>query len=241
MSPLVFQNVIFDPFFRNSQHPHRKFTGSSQQPTIMRVIKQRKSLHKKENNMKKLMVSLLVAGVMVAVIGVTSVVNAQGPVDAPVYQQGGGRGGFGANSADRVENEDVHNLMMEAYSAELGISVAELNAREDAGETMAQIVLSTGLTFDEFRALKTAVNTSVAEQALKAGYIDQAQYEWLLQAAERQMNGQGNGGQDGTGIGTGTRPADGTGFGARGGGMRGTGTRSARGTGLNSANCTVNP
>lgn len=181
--------------------------------------------------MKKLMVSILLAGVMVAVIGAVSVVNAQGPDNAPLYQQGGGRGGFGANRADRVENEDVHNLMMEAYSAELGISTAELNAREEAGETMAQIVLSTGRSFEEFRALKTAVNTSVAEQALKAGYIDQAQYEWLLQAAERQMNGQGNGGQ--MSAGNGTRPADGTGFGTRGGGMRG--------AGFNSANCTVNP
>jgi len=193
--------------------------------------------------MKKLMVSLLLAGVLVAVIGATSAVNAQGPVNTPVVEQGGGRGGFGtrdARSADHVENEDVHNLMMEAYSAELGISVAELNAREDAGETMSQIVLSTGRTFEEFRALKTAVNTSAAEQALKAGYIDQAQYQWYLQAAERQMNGQGNGTRlaDGSGysarttLGTGTRPADGSGFGTRGAG---------RGSGLNSADCTVNP
>lgn len=204
--------------------------------------------------MKKLMVSLLLAGVMVAAIGATSVVNAQGPVEQPLYQQGGGQGGFGANSEDHVENEDVHNLMMEAYSAELGISVAELNAREEAGETMSQIVLSTGTSFEDFRALKTAVNASTAEKALAAGYIDQAEYEWLIQAAERQMNGQGSGGSlgtgagtplaDGTGIGTGkrgtgtrlsdgTRLADGTGFGTRGSGMRG--------TGLNSANCTVTP
>ncbi len=182
--------------------------------------------------MKKLIVSLLLVGVLVAVIGATSVVNAQGPVETPLYQQGGGRGGFGANSADHVENEDVHNLMMAAYAAELGISVEELNAREEAGETMAQIVLSTGRSFEEFRALKTAVNTSVAEQALKAGYITQAQYDWMLQAAERQMNGRG----DGAGLVEGTRPSDGTGFGARGGGMRGNGSLANGGT-----NCVVNP
>ena len=184
--------------------------------------------------MKKIMVSLLLAGVLVAVIGATSVVNAQGPVNTPVVEQGGGRGGFGARSArsaDHVENEDVHNLMMEAYSAELGISVADLNARIDAGETMSQIVLSTGRTFEEFRALKTAVNTSVAEQALKAGYINQAEYDWLLQAGQRRMNGQGQGGAFGVG------PADGSGFGARGG--QGAGRL---GGGLyRSANCVVNP
>lgn len=208
------------------------------------TIKQSKPLFNKENNMKKLMVSLLLAGVMVAVIGAATVVNAQGPVDAPVYQQGGGRGGFGANSEQRVENEDVHNLMMEAYSAELGISVAELNAREEAGETMSQIVLSTGRSFEEFRALKTAVNTTVAEQALQAGYITQAEYEWMIRATERRMGGLGNGARlaDGAGYGTrlsnasalgaAPRPADGTGYGARGGN---------RGAGLNRADCIVNP
>lgn len=199
--------------------------------------------------MKKLMVSLLLAGVLTAVIGVTSVVNAQGPDNTPLYQQGGGQGGFGANSEDHVENEDVHNLMMAAWSAELGISVDELNAREEAGETMAQIALFTGISFEEFRALKTAVNTSSAEQALKAGYIDQAEYQWLLQVAERQMNGQGNvrsrstrtignftGTRTSDGSGAGIRPADGRGYGARGTSMRGSGNLSA-----GNADCTVNP
>ena len=188
--------------------------------------------------MKKLLVSLVLVGGLVAVIGATSVARAQGPVDQPLYQQGGGQGGFGGNSADLVENEDVHELMMNAYSAELGISVDELEAREAAGEPMSLIVLSTGRTFEEFRALKTAVNTSVAEQALAAGYIDQAEYEWLIQAAGRQMNGQGRGfGMRGAGAGTGTgmrgagnRSADGTGF---GGGMSG--------SGLQSADCTTQP
>ena len=202
--------------------------------------------------MKKLVVSLLLAGVIVAAFGFVSTASAQGPVDQPLYGQGGGRGGFGAASADRVVNEDVHALMMEAWSAELGISVEELEAREAAGEAMSRIVLSTCVTFEEFRALKTAVNTSVAEQALAAGYIDQAQYEWLIQAADRQMSGRGNGTRmgtaNGTPRGTGYRAADGT-FTGRGTGMvEGTGTgygarRSAGqlGTGLGTGDCLVQP
>ena len=182
--------------------------------------------------MKKLVVSLLLAGVIVAAFGFVSTANAQGPVDQPLYGQGGGRGGFGATSADHVENEDLHNLMMEAYSAELGISVEELETREAAGEPMSRIVLSTGVTFDEFRALKTAVNTSVAEQALAAGYIDQAQYDWMIQAADRQASGFGGG------YGMGTRSADGTGTGygmRRGGGQFGSGLR------VQDGSCTVQP
>jgi len=194
--------------------------------------------------MKKLVVSLLLAGVIVAAFGFVSTANAQGPVDQPLYGQGGGRGGFGATSADHVENEDVHNLMMEAYSAELGISVEELETREAAGEPMSRIVLSTGVTFDEFRALKTAINTSVAEQALAAGYIDQAQYDWMIQAADRQMSGRGNG----TGMGAANRAADGTfnglGTGLADGSATGTGMRRGAGrlgTGLGTGDCTVQP
>ena len=43
--------------------------------------------------MKKLVVSLLLAGVIVAAFGFVSTANAQGPVDQPFYGQGGGRGG----------------------------------------------------------------------------------------------------------------------------------------------------
>jgi hypothetical protein len=106
---------------------------------------------------------------------------------------------------------------------------------------MSQIVLSTGLSFDEFRALKTEIHASIAEQALAAGYITQAEYDWMIQSAERQANRLANG--TGTGIGTGT------GYGTRGAGLRladgsglGTGMGGGmRGSGLNSANCTNLP
>ena len=191
--------------------------------------------------MKKLLVSLVLVGVLVAVIGATSIAQAQGPVDQPLYQQGGGQYGFGANDPDHVENEDVHNLTVEAWSAALGISVEELEAREAAGETMFSIATSSGKTFEEFRALKTTIHTSVAEEALAAGYITQAEADLMLRAAERQMSGLGIGG----GQRTGTAAADGTGYGMRGAGNRsadGTGFGGGmRGTGLRSADCTIQP
>jgi len=194
--------------------------------------------------MKKLLVSLLLAGVIVAAFSFVSTASAQGPLDQPFYGQGGGLGGFSTTNSDQVENEDVHNLMMEAWSAELGLSVEELETREAAGEPMSRIALSTGVSFDEFRSLKTAVNTSVAEQALAAGYIDQAQYDWMIQAAQRQMSGRGNGTRvgtsNGTPQGTGTRAVDGTGS------ATGTSFGMSRGAGrsgstLGTGNCTVQP
>ena len=202
--------------------------------------------------MKKLVVSLLLAGVIIAAFGFVSTANAQGTVDQPFYGQGGGRGGFGATSADHVENEYVHALMMEAWAAELGLDVEELETREAAGETMAQIALSTGIAFEDFRALKTEINISAADKALQAGYIDATQHAWLIQAAERQMNGQGNGTRLGTandtplgtGPGTGYRAADGT-FNGRGSGLvdgTATGYGMRRGAGqLGTGDCLVQP
>jgi hypothetical protein len=188
--------------------------------------------------MKKLMLSLLLAGVIVAAFGFVSTASAQGPVDQPIYGRGGARGGLGAVNVENVENEDVHNLMMEAWSTELGLSVEELEAREDAGETMSRIALSTGIAFEDFRALKLEIHTAVAEEALAAGFIDQAQYDWMLQSAERQASGFGGGYGTGTRLadGTGTRLADGTGTGygmRRGGGQFG--------TGLGTGDCLVTP
>jgi hypothetical protein len=190
--------------------------------------------------MKKLVVSLVLAGVIVAAFGFVSTASAQGSDERAYYGQGGGRGGFGASSADHVENADVHNLFMEAWSAELGLSVEEIEAREESGETMAQIALSTGISFEDFRALKTTINATVADEALAAGFIDEAEYQWLIQAAQRQMNGLGQGSRLGTangtplGSGTGYRAADGTGYGMR----RGAGQL---GSGLGTGDCLVQP
>lgn len=186
--------------------------------------------------MKKLVLSLLLAGVIVAAFGFVSTASAQGPVDQPFYGQGGGRGGarggLGVANGTGVVNEDVHNLMMDAWATELSLSVEELEARVEDGERLAQIALASGLSFEDFRALKLEIHTAVAEEALAAGYIDQAQYDWMLQAAERQASGFGGG------YGMGTRLADGTGTGygmRRGGGQFGTGLR------VQDGSCLVTP
>lgn len=175
--------------------------------------------------MKKLVLSLLMAGVIVAAFGFVSTASAQGPVDQPFYGRGGARGGLG--NTGQVVNEDVHNLMIEAWSTELGISVTDLDARIDDGERLAQIALGTGLSFEDFRALKTEIHTAVAEEALAAGFIDQAQYDWMIQAADRQASGFGGGYGMGSGTGYGMRRG--------GGGQFGTGLR------VQDGSCLVTP
>ena len=182
--------------------------------------------------MKKLVVSLLLAGVLVAAFGFVSTASAQGPVDQVVYGQGMGRGGNGYVNAGEVENEFVHDAMMEAWSDALGISVEEIEAREEAGETLSQIALSAGISFEDFWTLKDEINLSAADQALAAGQIDETEYAFLVQANQRVMGGnsamRGTGyrATDGTPLGTGYRATDGTPLGT------GTGDPALDGTGF---------
>ena len=152
--------------------------------------------------MKKILFSLLLAGVIVAAFGFTSTASAQGPYNG----RGAGYGTATSPDTDRVVNEEVHTLMIEAWSTELGISVEELETRLDAGERMSSIALSTGLTLAEFRDLKSTIHASVADAALAAGYIDETQAERMSQAFGANGGGlgaRGAGMRAGSGLGGG--------------------------------------
>ncbi|MBA4374894.1 MAG: hypothetical protein C0401_01810 [Anaerolinea sp.] len=153
--------------------------------------------------MKKLVVSLVIAGVFIAALGTAAVVNAQEPTPQPVYGQGGmgGHGMRGGMNGAEIENEAVHDLMMAAWADKLNLSVEELNTRTEAGEKLSQIALSTGMSFTDFWTLKTEIHSAVAEQALAEGLITQAEADLMQQSGTRQMNG---GGMRGAGYGSGS-------------------------------------
>lgn len=153
---------------------------------------------------KSTLVLMLVAVAVLAVFGTVTAVSAQGPIQDDTLTEGyGGRGGGMrgiGNRGSEIENEEVHALMMDAYAEALGIPAAEIDSRLEAGETFSQIALSTGLTFEEFWALKSQVKADVAAEALAQGFITQAEADLMQQAALRQG---GRGGMRGTGLGTG--------------------------------------
>jgi len=144
--------------------------------------------------MKKLLVSLIVAGVIVASLGTATVVSAQSETPQPYFgQNGGGRYGYRVNSDLYEHDEVLHDLMMEAWSAELGISVDELNTRLDGGESLSQIALSAGLTFDEFWTLRDSIRSTAVEQALADGSITQEQADLIQQSIQLRAAGQARG------------------------------------------------
>jgi hypothetical protein len=161
---------------------------------------------------KSTLVLMVVAVAVLAVFGTATAVSAQGPIQNDTLTQGfGGRGGGmrGIGNQGEIENEEVHALMMDAYAEALGIPAAEIDSRLEAGETFSQIALSTGLTFEEFWALKSQVKADVAAEALAQGFITQAEADLMQQAALRQgARGGMRGGGLGTGAGTGAYCGD---------------------------------
>ena len=174
--------------------------------------------------MKKFMKSIVIVAVVVIALGSTAAVFAQSGAaqDADTVLENG-RGGWGDRGSrvgtmqqDQLQLEDelLHDEIIAAFEVALGIPAEELNTRLDAGETLMEIVMSTGLDFESAQALIDDVHAQVLEQAVLDGIITQEQADWLIS----RLGGQAY---------MGTVNGDG---GMRGGGMRGSG-QSFYGTG----------
>ena len=104
--------------------------------------------------MKKSLVAALVAVVLVGVVGATTGAvfaqssNPQGIVAGQ---------GFGNRAQAQVQVVDgleiYHDEIMTTFADALEISIEDLEARIDNGETLVQTALSEGMTFEEIKAL----------------------------------------------------------------------------------------
>lgn len=161
--------------------------------------------------MKKLAISLAILGVFVLAFGNTGTVFAQ----TSTPQAPGTTFGY------------LHEEMVAIYAEALGLSVDDLNARLESGETLGQIAYSTGMTVTEFRDLAGTLREDVLNLAVQNGTITQEQADWMLQNGNGQNAGAGNGNGYGAGAGTGT------GAGVGMGGGRGAGAGQGQGRNAN--------
>lgn len=141
--------------------------------------------------MKKFTLAVVIVAVVTLALGSVGVAFAQSPTQTTGSGTGwiGGRGTRGALAGGNAVAGDgiLHDYMIAAYSEALGIPVAELEARLEGGETMAEIALSEGLTFEQFRTLMVDVRTQAIEQALSDGVLTQEQADWLTLRGAGQM------------------------------------------------------
>ncbi len=130
--------------------------------------------------MKKTILAGLLVMVAVAALGTADVVFAQGPNTDPVVPGTGvGVGGRGvglrqyADPIGRMGDPDVEGLgLLEdgqiAYAAqELGLSEEEIEARLDAGETLAGIAVSMGV--EDYVSFVEAARDYARDQVLASG------------------------------------------------------------------------
>lgn len=151
--------------------------------------------------MKKMLMTLAVLGVVVAAFASTGSVFAQTSTP-PAPGTGTGY---------------MHDEMVAVYAEAFGLTAEELDARLTAGETLADVAYSTGMTATEFRDLVVSSREKVIALAVENGSITQDQADWMLS----RWNGQNTGSGYGTGMMGGGM---GAGRGNRGGmGGRGTG------------------
>ena len=141
--------------------------------------------------MNKILKSIVIVAVIAIAFGATSAVFAQSTTPGEPVQGAGmafgssGQGARGARggmlNANVAGTQDglLHDVIIAAYADELGISVADLEARILGGETMSEIAISTGLTVEQFLALKVEVRAIALDQAVLDGTLTQGQADWL--------------------------------------------------------------
>ncbi len=146
--------------------------------------------------MKKLFLALAVIAVLAASFAVVGSVYAQTPNPQapaqPGYGMGMGRGNrggmMGGQQFTRGEGF-LHDEMIAAFAAKLGISAADLEKQVDAGQTVAQVAAAKGLTAEQFQTLWTEARAQALDAAVKSGRITQAQADYMKTRGGGMMAG----------------------------------------------------
>ncbi len=135
-------------------------------------------------------------GVIALAFGAVGIAFAQTGSPQPYGNAGngpgmmGGRGGYGGGMIDG-EAGLYHATRMEIFAEALGLTVSELEARLESGETMWQIAEAEGVTWEEFSGIMVEARAAMLDQALEDGTITQEQADFMN--SRGQMRGPGRG------------------------------------------------
>lgn len=169
--------------------------------------------------MKKLLLVSLIVLTAVLVLGTAGYAYAQsqqpnsgtyGPGMMGGDWGGRGRGMLGGYGIASQGTGLLHDYMLQGFADAFDMTVEELQAQLDAGETMYTIAEAQGLTVEEFRALMIEVRTDAINQAVADGVITQEQADWMITRMSSMW-------ASGYGPGTGSCPMGGGAYGGRGG------------------------
>lgn len=144
--------------------------------------------------MIKFVKALTIVATLAVALVMTTQVFAQGPAPTSPQTPGTGygaggnmMGGRGMRGNTAMGDGILHDAMVAVYAQELGVSVEDLNARLNNGETISQIAAEKGLTAEQFSALMTDARSQAIDQAVAEGTLTQEQADWL-KTRGAQMN-----------------------------------------------------
>lgn len=101
---------------------------------------------------------------------------------------GRGHGNRGNRGNSWLTSEEKLALTAEA----LGMTVEELTAAKEAGQSMEEILEAQGLTAEEFQAAKQAAMIAAVNQAVADGELTQEEADALIERIENGGKGHGN-------------------------------------------------
>lgn len=146
--------------------------------------------------MKNILIAGTVIGILLIAFSITGYVFAQDQnpptPEYPSQPYGGGfhgrhgmMGGYqGFRGADQgtfpTQGGYLHDYMTAALSDTFGLTLEELQAKYNDGETAWSIAESLGYSAEEFNTLMVKVRTEAINQALADGVIPQEQADWML-------------------------------------------------------------
>lgn len=109
-------------------------------------------------------------------------------------KQGGMTGRWNTASAGQAgANGLLQDYMQVVVASVFGMTPEELQAAQDAGKTMWDLVEEQGMTQEQFAAKMLEARTQALEQAVADGVITQEQADWMSSRMSQMWQGTGGG------------------------------------------------
>ena len=129
----------------------------------------------------------LFATLIVALLAVAVVIPVAAQAPAP-QAPGFGPEGIGYNADG--DTYPMHETMMAAFAAELGLTVEEIEAAIAEGKTMYDLAAENGITEESFYSIMLAARQAGFDEGAAQGLFSQERADWMSQRQANMQDGE---------------------------------------------------
>jgi hypothetical protein len=141
--------------------------------------------------MKKTVFATLIVALLAVAVVIPVAAQAPAP-QSPGFSPGGN--GYNADN----QTYPMHDTMMAAFAAELGLTVEEVEAAIAEGKTVYEIAAENGITEESFYSIIMAARQASIDEGVAQGYFTQERADWMSQRQTNMQNGEFDACIDGT-------------------------------------------